>query len=137
MRCSYQKRERRHAHMLHGMAAADTIAWVMYQKFCNSLPYTRQEKDWAQYGVAITRATMANWVIRNTLDYFTPMYDYFHRQLLKREFAMADERHFRYYTNPADVHRQNLTCGYSAVGKMEDYQSSFINIQKPVPGITQ
>ena len=80
-----------HAHMLHGMAAADTIAWVMYQKFCNSLPYTRQEKDWAQYGVAITRATMANWVIRNTLDYFTPMYDYFHRQLLKREFAMADE----------------------------------------------
>ena len=67
-----------HAHMLHGMAAADTIAWVMYQKFCNSLPYTRQEKDWAQYGVAITRATMANWVIRNTLDYFTPMYDYFH-----------------------------------------------------------
>lgn len=67
------------------------IAWVMYQKFCNSLPYTRQEKDWAQYGVAITRATMANWVIRNTLDYFTPMYDYFHRQLLKREFAMADE----------------------------------------------
>ena len=77
--------------MLHGMAAADTIAWVMYQKFCNSLPYTRQEKDWAQYGVAITRATMANWVIRNTLDYFTPMYDYFHRQLLKREFAMADE----------------------------------------------
>ena len=80
-----------HAHMLHGMAAADTIAWVMYQKFCNSLPYTRQEKDWAQYGVAITRATMANWVIRNTLDYFTPMYNYFHRQLLKREFAMADE----------------------------------------------
>ena len=80
-----------HAHMLHGMAAADTIAWVMYQKFCNSLPYTRQEKDWEQYGVAITRATMANWVIRNTLDYFTPMYDYFHRQLLKREFAMADE----------------------------------------------
>ena len=80
-----------HAHMLRGMAAADTIAWVMYQKFCNSLPYTRQEKDWEQYGVAITRATMANWVIRNTLDYFTPMYDYFHRQLLKREFAMADE----------------------------------------------
>ena len=77
--------------MLRGMATADTIAWVMYQKFCNSLPYTRQEKDRAQYGVAITRATMANWVIRNTLDYFTPMYDYFHRQLLKREFAMADE----------------------------------------------
>ena len=39
--------------------------------------------------------------------------------------------------NPVGVHRPNLTCGYSAAGKMADSQSSFINIQKPVPGITQ
>ena len=51
--------------MLYGMASAGTVAWVMYQKFCNGLPYYRQEKDWKQYGVEITRATMANWVIRN------------------------------------------------------------------------
>lgn len=47
------------AHMLYGMASAGTVAWVMYQKFCNSLPYYRQEKDWEQYGASITRATMA------------------------------------------------------------------------------
>ena len=52
--------------MLYGMASAGTVAWVMYQKFCNGLPYYRQEKDWKQYGVEITRATMANWVIRNS-----------------------------------------------------------------------
>ncbi len=63
----------------------------MYQKFCNSLPYYRQEKDWAQYGVAISRATMANWVIRNAEAYFQPMYDFFHRKLLTRGFAMSDE----------------------------------------------
>ena len=45
------------------------------------------------------------------------------------------KHHSRYYTNPAGVHRPNLTCGYSAVGKMADSQSSFINIQNPVPGI--
>ncbi len=78
-------------HMLYGMASAETIAWVMYQKFCNSLPYCRQEKDWKQYGVAITRATMANWVIRNTEAFFLPMYKYFQRKLLLREFVMADE----------------------------------------------
>ena len=27
------------AHMLYGMASAGTVAWVMYQKFCNGLPY--------------------------------------------------------------------------------------------------
>ena len=32
-------------HMLYGMASAGTVAWVMYQKFCNSLPYCRQEKE--------------------------------------------------------------------------------------------
>ena len=28
------------AHMLYGMASAGTVAWVMYQKFCNCLLYT-------------------------------------------------------------------------------------------------
>lgn len=42
-------------HMLYGMACAGTVAWVMYQKFCNALPYFRQEKDWKQYGASITR----------------------------------------------------------------------------------
>lgn len=78
-------------HMLYGMASAGTVAWVMYQKFCNSLPYCRQEKDWKQYGAAITRATMANWVIRNSEAFFRPMYEYFHRKLLERNFVMADE----------------------------------------------
>ena len=77
--------------MLYGMASAGTVAGVMYQKFCNGLPYCRQEKDWKQYGAAITRATMANWVIHNSEAFFLPMYEYFHRKLLERGFAMADE----------------------------------------------
>lgn len=78
-------------HMLYGMASAGTVAWVMCQKFCNGLPYCRQEKDWKQYGAAITRATMANWVIHNSEAFFLPMYEYFHRKLLERGFALADE----------------------------------------------
>lgn len=77
--------------MLYGIASAGTVAWVMYKKFCNSLPHFRQEKEGKQYGVAITRATMASWVIRNTDAFFLPMYEYFHRKLLGREFAMEDE----------------------------------------------
>ena len=78
-------------HMLYGMACAGTVAWVMYQKFCNALPYFRQEKDWKQYGASITRKTMANWVIQNSEAFFFPMYKYFQRKLLERKFAMADE----------------------------------------------
>lgn len=80
-----------HEHRLHGMAAPSAIAWVMYQKFCNAIPFYRQEKDWEQYGIRLGRATMANWTIRNAEEAFTPMYAFFKRRLLGRDFLMADE----------------------------------------------
>ena len=80
-----------HPHRLHGMGSASAIAWVMYQKYCNAVPLYRQEKDWEQYGVKIGRATLANWIIKNTAECFSPMYDYFRKKLLERRFLMADE----------------------------------------------
>lgn len=74
-----------------GPASASTVAWTMYQKYANGLPLYRQEKDWKQYGAQISRTTLANWTIYCSQNYFQPMYDYFHRELLKRSFAMADE----------------------------------------------
>ena len=79
------------AHGLYGMIAPETLSWLIYQKFCNSLPFYRQEKDWQQYGVSVTRATMANWVIKNSEAFFKPMYEFFRRKLLERRFLMADE----------------------------------------------
>ena len=124
-------------HMLYGMASAGTVAWVMYQKFCNSLPYCRQEKDWKQYGASITRATMANWVIRNSDAFFRPMYEYFHRKLLEREFAMADETPLQVLHEPGAAPRRNPICGFSAAGKMVVHRSSSIDIRKLAPEITQ
>ena len=74
-----------------GPASASTVAWTMYQKYANGLPLYRQEKDWKQYGAQISRTTLASWIIYCSQNYFQPMYDYFHRELLKRSFAMADE----------------------------------------------
>lgn len=79
------------AHMLYGMASASTIAWVIYQKFVNSMPLYRQEQDWKRYGVSITRATFASWVIKNSEEFFTPFYEYLRKRMLKRQFLMADE----------------------------------------------
>lgn len=33
---------------------------------------------------------MAKWVICNSEAFFRPMYEYFHRKLLERNFGMAD-----------------------------------------------
>ncbi len=43
-----------------GPASASTVAWTMYQKYANGLPLYRQEKDWKQYGVQISRTTLAS-----------------------------------------------------------------------------
>lgn len=78
--------------LIPGSYASESLAaWTMYQKFGNSLPYYRQSKDMEQYGAHIGRTTMANWAITCSEEYFRPMYDFFHRELLKREFFMADE----------------------------------------------
>lgn len=79
------------SHMLHGMASASTVAWIMYQKYVNAMPLYRIEKDFKQYGVNITRATLANWVIQNTERFLSPFYSYLHRLLLNRIYIMADE----------------------------------------------
>ncbi len=79
------------AHMMYGMASASTVAWVVYQKYCNGMPLYRIEQDLYHLGAKASRATLANWVIKNGGAFFTPMYDFFHRKLLSRDFAMADE----------------------------------------------
>ncbi len=67
-----------------GPASASAVAWTIYQKYANGLPLYRQEKDWKQYGAQISRTTLANWIIHCAQYYFQPLYNYFHRELLKR-----------------------------------------------------
>lgn len=83
-----------------GPASPSSVAWTMYQKYANGMPLYRQEKDWAQYGAAISRTTLANWIIYCSQHYFQPLYDYFHRELLKRRFAMADETRVQVLDEP-------------------------------------
>lgn len=75
----------------HSYASASAVAWTMYQNYANSLPLYRQEQDWKQMGVTLSRATLANWILYCAGNYFPPLYDYFHRELIKRQFLMADE----------------------------------------------
>ena len=81
-----------HPHMIHGMASAGTVAWVMYQKYVNSLPLYRQERDFKRlYGLEISRGTIAKWIIDNAKEFFDPLCSFFQRRLAAGRYAMADE----------------------------------------------
>ena len=87
-----RKGREKNSHLLHGMASAGMLAWVMYQKYVNALPLYRQERDFKLlYNVEISRGTIANWIINNAEEFFTPLCNYFQRKLIAGKYAMADE----------------------------------------------
>lgn len=75
----------------HSLASPSSVSYVMYQKYVNSIPLYRQEKDWEQMGIALSRAIMANWVIRSTQEHFEPVIKHMQKELLKREVIHCDE----------------------------------------------
>ena len=73
------------------LASASTVAHVMYQKYVNAMPLSRQEKDWANQGVVLSRATLANWVIRAATDWLLPLWETMKTHLLNQAVIHADE----------------------------------------------
>ena len=49
--------------VMHSLASASTIAWLIHQKFELGIPLYRQEKEWEALGLSLSRATMSNWLL--------------------------------------------------------------------------
>ena len=75
----------------HSLASPSSVARVMYQKYVNSVPLYRQEKDWEQIGIGLSRATMANWIIRSSEDHLKPVVDRLKQELMSRDILHCDE----------------------------------------------
>jgi transposase len=84
----------------HSYASESVVVHAMYQKFVNAVPLYRQEKDWEQIGALLSRGTLGRWIKICSDEYFVPIYNYFHRLLLGREFAMADETRLQVLKEP-------------------------------------
>jgi transposase len=84
----------------HSYAGETVAAHAMYQKFVNAVPLYRQEKDWEQMGAFLSRGTLGRWIKICSDEYFVPIYEYFHRLLLGRQFAMADETRLQVLKEP-------------------------------------
>lgn len=66
-------------------------AAIMNAKYVNSLPLYRIEQEFQRNGVNLSRQTMANWVIRCSERYFSPLYEYLRTKLLEYHVTQADE----------------------------------------------
>ena len=72
-------------------ATPEAGAHIMTQKDVMGCPLYRQEQEINRKGIHLSRQTMANWILRATEDYLTPVYEQLHKDLLKRDVLHADE----------------------------------------------
>ena len=77
--------------MKHSLASPSTVAYIMSQKYVDGLPLARQEKIWAREGIALSRATMANWIIQCSQTWLKPLYKHMKQELLTHSVIHADE----------------------------------------------
>ena len=82
--CSQEPRPRKnkttHAELFKGLKVHKEL-----------IPLNEEDNICPVCGAAVSRTPLANWIIYSAEHYFRSLYDYFHRQLLLREFLMADE----------------------------------------------
>lgn len=73
------------------LVSPSMMAYVMSQKYVDSLPLYRQEQQFLRLGIELSPLTLANWMIEGAERWLTPLYDYMHTELLRRDIAHADD----------------------------------------------
>jgi transposase len=71
-------------------ASPSLLAHIVASKYADALPLYRQESILKRYGGAITRTTMANWIIRLD-DVFKPLIQLMREHQLDGDYLQADE----------------------------------------------
>ncbi|WP_085283334.1 IS66 family transposase [Colwellia chukchiensis] len=73
-----------------GIATASLLSQIITSKYQYALPLYRQESLFKQYSIALSRKTMADWVMKSA-QLFTPLYARLQETLLQQPVIQADE----------------------------------------------
>lgn len=82
------------------LASPSMVAFVMTKKYVDALPLYRQEQQFARQGLALSRQTLANWVVQGADQWLVKVYDHLHEELLKRKYLHADETTLQVLNEP-------------------------------------
>ena len=73
------------------LASASIMAYIINQKYVDSMPLYRQEQQFARLGVKLSRQTLANWVLHGANTWLNVLYKRMYDHLVKRDIIHADE----------------------------------------------
>lgn len=95
--------------IMHSLASASTIAWLIHQKFELGIPLYRQEKEWGALGLSLSRATMSNRLLAVYRDWLSHVVSHLKQELLKQGHLHIDEAHVQVLKEPG---RKNTSDSY-------------------------
>ena len=73
-----------------GFATPSLLSQIITSKYQYALPLYRQESLFKQYGIALSRKTMSEWMMKCS-ELFKPLYDKLQKILLQQNVIQADE----------------------------------------------
>lgn len=77
--------------LMHSIATPSLVAAIMNAKYTNAMPLYRIGQEFERNGVKISEPTMANWVIRCSERFLSPLYDRLHEEQCRLHVVQADE----------------------------------------------
>lgn len=95
--------------VLHSLASASTLSWLIHQKFELGVPLYRQEKEWESIGLKLSRATMSNWLLVIYRDWLCHIVRHLRLELLKQKYLHIDETRIQVLKEPG---RKNTSDSY-------------------------
>ena len=82
-------------HPLKGaIGSIGLLSFIIISKFCDGLPLNRLEKILSRYGGSVTRATMASWLIRLSIQ-LTPLINLMREHQNNGDYLQIDETEIR------------------------------------------
>lgn len=69
------------------------MAYIMSQKYVDSMPLYRQEQQFARLGVKLSRQTLVNWMIYGADKWLSLLYHRMHDHLLVQENSACRRNH--------------------------------------------
>lgn len=67
------------------------MAHIMHRKYCEAVPLYRQEQQFVNFGIDLSRQNLANWVIHGANNWLKLLYDRMHIYILNEGIIHADE----------------------------------------------
>jgi len=102
-----------------GLASPSSAAYVLYQKFVNAMPLYRQAKDFENFGVKISRATLANWIIYVSLNWLLPLWEALKTLLLGSPIILTDETVVQVLKEPGKTPQSESRMWVYCTGNVE------------------